>query len=197
MTIALPTSSDIRVSGHHLISTARDHRTALGSGLQRVTRLGSRWEMTFQLTLMTHAASLDWSDLEAEGETVSLRIPQPGLSTGSPGSPVVDGGGQTGNTLNLRGLSADYTVAKGQWLSVSTGGLLYLYRARAAASADGLGDIAIPIRPLIRAAHADGDAVELANPMIEGFVRDLPANAFDINTATHVGNIRFTIEERA
>ncbi len=197
MTIALPTSSDIRMCGHRLLSARADLRPAFGGGVQRLTRLGSRWAMTFELTLLTHAASLAWSDLEDESDTVSLRIPQPGINTGSPGTPVVDGAGQTGGTLNLRGLSASYSVAKGQWLSVATGGLMYLYRARSAATTTGAGVIAVPIRPMIRAAHADGDSVEIANPQIEGFVRDLPANAFDINVATHVDGIRFTIEERA
>lgn len=196
MTIALPTSSDIRMAGHRLISSAVDLRPAFGGGVQRLTRLGSRWAMTFQLTLMTYEDSLNWSDLEVEGDTVSLRIPQPGVDTGSPGTPVVDGAGQSGSTLNLRGLTPGYVMGK-RWLSVSTGGLLYAYRATASATADGSGDIAIPVRPMIRAAHADGDAVEIANPLIEGFVRDLPANAFDINVAGHVAGLRFTIEERA
>ena len=196
MTIALPTSSDIRMAGHRLISSAVDLRPAFGGGVQRLTRLGSRWAMTFQLTLMTYEDSLNWSDLEVEGDTVSLRIPQPGVDTGSPGTPVVDGAGQSGSTLNLRGLTPGYVMGK-RWLSVSTGGLLYAYRATASATADGSGDIAIPVRQMIRAAHADGDAVEIANPLIEGFVRDLPANAFDINVAGHVAGLRFTIEERA
>ena len=149
MTIALPTSSDIRMAGHRLISSAVDLRPAFGGGVQRLTRLGSRWAMTFQLTLMTYEDSLNWSDLEVEGDTVSLRIPQPGVDTGSPGTPVVDGAGQSGSTLNLRGLTPGYVMGK-RWLSVSTGGLLYAYRATASATADGSGDIAIPVRPMIR-----------------------------------------------
>ncbi len=196
MVVALPTSSQIRVSGASLVSARADLSPPFAGDESRVGRLGSKWQLRFSLVTMTYSDALDWSDLETETDTVLLPVPQPGMSLGSPGTPVVDGGSQLGSTLNVRGCTALYSVFKGQWLSVVISSRRYLYRATAAATADGSGDIAIPIRPLLRVSPGDGDTVELAAPKIEGYVRDLPANAFDVNEAGHVAGLSFSIRER-
>ncbi len=196
MATALPTSSQIRVSGASLVSARADLSPAFGGDESRIARLGSKWQMRFQLAAMTYADALAWTDLETETDTVLLPVPQPGKSLGSPGTPVVDGASQLGSTLNVRGCSAAYSVFKGQWVSIVISSRRYLYRVTADATADGLGDIALPLRPLIRVAPADGDTVEIASPKIEGYVRDLPANAFDTNEAGHVPGLSFSIRER-
>lgn len=196
MPIILPSSPLPRALGHQLVSSRFDQTPVFAGNESRTTRLGSRWALRFTLPTLTCAQAREWTDLEDEASTVVLGIPQLGLTIGTPGTPVVDGGGQLGNTLNVRGCSADYSMVKGQWLTVITASQRYLYQTRDACQADGSGDIAIPVRPLLRVSPADGDTVEIAAPKIEGFVRDLPSNAFEANSAGHVTGLQFTIRER-
>ena len=196
MALSLPSTPKPRNMAPYLVSRRDEQSPPQGGSEGRTTRLGSKWAIRFTMPLMTYAEAMAWTDLETEADTVLMSIPQLGLTIGTPGAPVVDQAGQLGNTLNVRGCTAGFQVVKGQWVSVVTGGRRYLYRMREDAQADGSGDIALPLRPLLRVAPADGDTVEIAAPKIEGFVRDLPANAFDTNSAGHVPGLQFTIRER-
>jgi hypothetical protein len=60
-----------------------------------------------------------------------INFPLLGERQGSPGSPVVDGAGQAGATLKLRGLNPGYTIKEGYWLSIiDTNDQHYLHNAR-------------------------------------------------------------------
>lgn len=102
------------------------------------------------------------------GETIACRFPQPGFDVRAPGAAVVDGAGQAGTTLNLRGLTPSYVIRRRQLFSIVSGGRRYLHYARAQAIADGTGKVAVPIGPMLRIQPADGDIAELGAPMIEG-----------------------------
>ena len=125
-----------------------------------------------------------------------LRVPYPLLDPqGSPGAPVVDGAGQSGTSLAVRGLTPGYAVKEGFWLSiVDADGQHYLHTATAPVRADTSGDATLSIAPMLRVPFADGAAVNLAVPMVEGFVDgnwgwDIPVNRL---TA-----VQFPLEEAA
>jgi hypothetical protein len=77
------------------------------------------------------------------------------------GTPLVNGSGQTGYTLALRGWapSAAGVLLPGDWIQIG----YRLYRNLQAANADGSGDLVLSIWPQLRESPADGTAVILNN----------------------------------
>jgi len=196
MTLTLPTAPNAASALPRLITAGRDLAPAFGGPVNRVNRLGARWAFDVELDAMRYATAMDWNDLENEVDMVLWPVPQPGVDVGTEGTPVADGGSQSGNALLVRGCSASYAVERGRWLSVITSGARYLYQCRADAAADGAGDISIPVRPLLRISPDDGDTVELAAPKIEGFIsRGGGLRPVTIRTGL-VHGVSFTIEER-
>lgn len=80
------------------------------------------------------------------------------------GTPVVDGAGQSGRTLALRGLSAGATVKKNDRFQLGSAGTSRLYMALTDATADGSGDVTLDIWPRLRESPADGAAVTTSSP---------------------------------
>jgi len=193
MTLELPTSPYPAQMTPRLISARSDRKSAFGGGTQRMNRMGSRYAIDFVLPPQTYDNATDWGDLTSEGETVSIAIPQPRFDTGAPGSPLVDGAGQSGTTLNIKGLTPQYVVRKRQWLSITTSGRSYAYRAAAEAVADASGDLALTLETMLRTPHGDGNVIELGEPVIEGFPT-VPDDAWKVGPDGLV-YLSFTIEE--
>ena len=181
-----------------LVPPARDLRSSEGTSVQRISRLGQHWLFNCQVKAQTYEQALAWAALlEQSAELMTLKIAQPKLNIGTPGTSVqVDGSGQTGSVLKLKGLPAGYVGKAGQWLSVVTGGRRYVYRLRSNATASGAGIMDAPVNPMIRAAHLNNDVVEVAEPKVTGFVT-LRTSASAINVNGHVLIIAFVIEEPA
>ena len=144
---------------------------ALGGADQRIDRAGSRYkvELTFP-PMHADQARVFVSRLQ-RAKSEGLRVPFPllDIEQGSPGSPVVDGGGQAGTLLAVRGVRANYRWREGYWLSIeATDGQHYLHNVAANGVADGNGGGTIAIWPPLREAFPDGATVHLAKPMLEG-----------------------------
>lgn len=161
-----------------------------------LNRLGARYSIDFSMKPMTPEQADQWSDLEETNATVVMRIPQPGLDIGAPGAPEVDGSGQSGSSIAIKGLTPHYAVRRKQWLSIVTGGRRYCYRARSEVVADASGEVVVPIRPMLRKPHLDGDVVEIAEPMIEGIAL-VADGAWAIRADDRLVYLAFTIKERA
>ena len=136
--------------------------------------MGSRYAWDFEMPPQRYEAAQDWSDIDSEGETCVMPIPQPGVDTGAPGLPRVNGAGQSGSSIVLDGLTPQYVFRRNWWLSVVTGGQRFCYRGRAEVVANGSGQMTIPLRTMLRVPHADNDVVEIAEPKVEGFVTPAP-----------------------
>lgn len=190
--LVLPTDPAPANMGISLISAKNVLSPAFGDGEQQLLRKGSRYALTFQMPPMRYVTSMDWDDLMAEGDTVVMRVHQPGFDTGAPGSPRVNGAGQTGMSLVLDGLTPSYVIRKGQFLSVIVSGRRYLYRARDEVVATD-GAVTVPLRTMLRFPPADNDVVEIGQPMIEGFVRDM--GEWSVGVDRLVG-LQFTVRER-
>ena len=193
MSLILPTSPAPASMTVALISTKNTLTPATGGDEQEIRRKGSKYALTFSTPVMTYVRSMDWSDLHAEGETVVMRVFQPGFDTGYPGTPLVKGGGQIGSALVIDGLTPGYVISKGQFISVITGGQRFLYRARADVTASGTGEAAVLLGTLLRRPPADNAVVEIAQPMIEGFVRDLGEWTVGVDRLVR---LQFTVRER-
>ncbi len=194
MAIALPNTPFPASMTPRLVTGRAELRPAFGGDLQRLNRVGSRFAIDVTLPVMTYAAAQAWSDINDETDTVTMQIVQPGLNTGSPGTPLVNGAGQSGTTLILDGLTPHYVLRKNQWISVSTGGRLYAYRVKTEVAASAGGAVSVVLTTMLRVSPADNSPVQIAAPRIEGFAT-VPDDAWATNTAGHVA-LSFTIEER-
>lgn len=178
------------------IFARNETRPATGAGpVGRNLRPGTRWAWDIELPPMSYVDSLAWDDLLSEDDTVVMEILQPGLVIGDPGAaPQVNGAGQAGRMLNVKGVRPGYVFRKGQWLSVIQAGQRFAYKSSAAATANGAGNIAIPLRTMLRTLLSNNAVVEIAKPMVEGW----PTIDTDSLTVGVDGLVspRFTVEER-
>ncbi|WP_313014670.1 hypothetical protein [Brevundimonas sp.] len=190
--LVLPSDPAPANMGIAMITAKNVLAPAFGDGEQELLRKGSRYALTFQMPPMRYVTSMDWDDLMAEGDTVVMKVHQPGFDTGAPGTPRVNGAGQSGSALVIDGLTNGYVIRKGQFLSVITQGRRFLYRAKASVTVSG-GAATVSLRTMLRFPPADNDVVEIAQPMIEGFVRDL--GEWSVGVDRLVG-LQFTVRER-
>lgn len=195
--VTLPTIPGAIAMTPRLITSRSESQPAFGTPDQRFSRMGSRYAFDVKLEPMTTEEAMDWVGLETEAETCIWTIPQVEFDTKAPGNEAkVDGAGQTGTTLNIKGVTPGYLIRKGQWLNVTTSGVIYLYRAAAEAIADSSGDAAVALCTMLRKPHGDNDVVELAEPKVEGFVT-VPEDAWAIAGEDRLIRLSFTIKERA
>lgn len=148
-------------------------RSPTGGSALRVDRAGSRFgaEISFPPMPAKTARVFVSRLLAAKSEGLRIEYPLLGESQGVPGAPVVDGAGQAGALLAVRGLTPFYACKEGFWLSIEDAdGQHYLHNCRATVVADASGDAAISIVPALRVPFADGATIHLAKPMIEGLV---------------------------
>jgi hypothetical protein len=193
MPLILPEADFISLTPR-LISARIDHTSAFGNVRRRGQRMGSCHEVAVKLAPLLPEEAEQWSDLDAEGDACVLTLPNPlGLKVGD-GAPKVDGSGQSGTTLNLKGVTPHYEVRRRAWVTVITGGSRYAYRAAARAVADATGDISIPLLTMLRRPHLDDDVVRLAQPQIEGFV-EIAEDAWEETGDGYVW-LEFIIRER-
>lgn len=129
------------------------------------------------------------------GETVACRFPQPGFAIGAPGKVVVDGAGQAGMVLNVRGATPHYNFRRRQFFSLVHAGRRYLQYVREETIAGADGRASLPIGPMLRIEPADGDVCEVAKPMIEGKLSG-DASGWKMIPA-RVQSLSFTISEIA
>lgn len=123
-----------------IVSSSIDQRSATGSNRQKGLRKGSHYAYDIALEPMSHAEALDWLDLRNEADTVVLSIPQMGLDIGTPGTTRVNGSGQAGASLSIKGFTPGYVISKGQAFNhVGSDGVRRIYIANAAVTADGSG----------------------------------------------------------
>lgn len=170
---------------------------ALGGAEQRINRLGNRFRLAVTMPPMENKdegrvfiARL----IRGRSEGVRMKFPLSGFNPGSPGSPVVNGGGQSGRLLQLRGFNSGYTVKEGQFFSIEKNGSHYLYQADEEVSADNSGIMQLTINPLLRASPADGATCHFVEPMIEGLIEGSDWQ-WDYALDYSVG-IEFVIKER-
>ena len=137
---------------------------SVAHSLQRQARSrgGQRWGFKLAWPNMRRAdfAPLLAFALAQRGQFETFTLALPNLSTplGTwAGTPVVDGAGQSGRSVNLRGFTAGATVKAGDFVKFF--GHDKVYMATADAMAGGPGTIALAIEPALLAAPADGAAV--------------------------------------
>lgn len=194
--VELPASPACSVLGWEPIDFGGTLQGPLGGMSQRVNRLGNRWRVNLELPPMTPRKAGEWSAALSKGlrNGVTWKIRQVTTPTGSPGTPLVAGASQTGDELDLDGFNPGYRVRVGQWLSVSTGGRLYLYQASATVMADASGVATVAVEPPLRISPADNDPVEFGLPYIQGLLAS--PQGWVIDAAHLASGFSFAIEEQ-
>lgn len=113
-----------------------------------------------------------------------------------PGAPVVDGAGQSGGSLAVRGLPAGasgYLLA-GDYLQLGSGASARLHMVLNDVDADGAGEAAIDLRPNLRSSPGDGDAVTIDNP--QGvFALARPYNPWQVRIPLIYDGVVLDVEE--
>ncbi len=163
------------------------------TGAQQIQNWQSSWlEASVSMPPMPHAQAQAWiawlMSVQGQAGVFQLGDPlarAPLAGTGS-GAMAVNGAGQTGYTLSVRGWTG--TLSPGDWLQVG----YRLYRNLATASPSG-GAITLSIWPQIRESPLDGAAISLVNT--KGLFR-LKANARKYSiTESRMYGLQFEIRE--
>lgn len=179
-----------------LIDFGGVQRPSSGAAALRLNRPGNRYRCAFSIppTQMNgHGRVIVSRLIRAKSEGLRLPFELTGVSQGSPGQPVVDGAGQAGMTLSVRGLTPHYTAREGYWMSVVTAGQHYLHNIAGNVSAGDSGRAALPLSEMLRTPFPDGATIHLGKPMIEGLVVG-DEQVWSISLAHHL-SIEFEIEE--
>jgi len=144
----------------------RQTLVSISHSLKRQTRTrgAQRWGFSLSWEILTRAqiSPIDAFVESQRGQLGAFQIVIPGFSTSQgswAGSPLVDGASQTGNTLNVKGLTAGQTgiVKAGDMFSVSGHAKVYMAVADANSTAGGLA--AISIEPKLITSPADNEAL--------------------------------------
>lgn len=143
-----------------------------GAASLRVDRPGSRWRFRFGYPPMRQDQADTFTAPLTRAKRQGVRIYLPvRVFQGFPGSPVVDGAGQSGSSLAVRGLTVGYIAKVGFWLTIVEGdGTAYLHRIVETVVADDAGEATLEIEPPLRAPFDDGDTIHLGKPFIDGFM---------------------------
>jgi hypothetical protein len=194
--ITLPTGVTARSVKASLLDFGFINRPSSGAPAQRYDRLGSRYSMEFELPPLPGDVARVVKARLTKAKRDGLRMPVPlmGGQQGSPGAAVVDGTDSVGTLLKLRGLTPGWFAREGFWLNVTDAdGALYLHDIAepVRAASDGTAELTLGI-PL-RCVLADGAAVRIANPVIEGLVTSEVGWSDPVGRI--VSGIAFTVEE--
>lgn len=172
-------------------------RPATGGPVQKVTRPGSRFRMEYAFPPMeADVAQIFISRLieaKRKGEIV-MRVPIVGRYQGAPGSPVVNGAGQSGTTLSIRGATPGHLFREGYWITIiDQTGQRYLHNVRENAPVSSGGTATLKIEPPLRFPFLDGATINASKPEIQGFI-DGGEWSWSVASAGITG-LSFVIEE--
>ncbi|MBP8234453.1 MAG: hypothetical protein KAY22_19340 [Rhizorhabdus sp.] len=170
-------------------------RSPLGGADQKLNRLGDRFAIDVTMnTMASDDEAAAWVAALIKGKKEGAIFPWPQtIDVDGTGDGAVDGAGQAGTTLNIRGVTTGRKFKAGQMVSVVHGGRRYLHMLMAAGTASSAGKIALSIEPMMRVSYADGAVVEIDTPKIEGFT-DGNSQGWSVDVARNVG-LQFRITE--
>lgn len=143
--------------------------TGAGSA-QRILRPG-RFRLGAQIPALAAECADEWlaASLAHTTEGGAVRMPIPLTRTvGLPVNASVDGAGQTGALLAIKGLAAGQVVKAFTPFSFVASGVSYLHRTTRQAAADGAGKAIVSIGPFLRVAPPHSTPLNFPAPLIEG-----------------------------
>ncbi len=163
---------------------------------QVVVHQGQWWSAELRLPPMVRADAEDWSAFlfKLNGREGTFLMGDPagatprGAAAATPGTPIVQGGGQTSNTLQFNGVPINTTdyLLRGDYIQLGTGATTRLYKVLDDASSDGIGTVLATIWPKLRTATVNNETVVVSGAL--GRWRALDNEmARDVNEMKHFG----------
>lgn len=147
-----------------LVSKTLTHTSPLSGATRTLALPGAVWKFTAVWPALSgdeRRTVEGWlAALNGRAGRFTFSPPEYWLPRGTARTATVAGPLQTGSTLALL-TTAGATLLAGDFLQLATGQLV---RATAAATADGAGNLSVPIAPPLRTSPANGSSVTLANP---------------------------------
>lgn len=147
----------------------------LGGPTQTIERLGTRHKLKVTMPpLPNKDAAMAYLSKLRRGKSGGVRMAWPlgGFDPGDPGpAPAIRIERQIGKSFTLQGMRPGYIIKEGQFFSIESDGVHYLYEATEDREVLPTGNAeAFGCHPLIRATHSVGDTVHFVRPMIEGIL---------------------------
>jgi len=171
--LALPTATGIaqvRLVARSQVGVA----TSPFSYKQQVYRNpGQRWEADITLPPMKREDAEEWVSflLRLRGQFGTFLLGDPiaatprGSAAATPGTPVVNGGGQTGDELIIDGIpttGSDYLKA-GDYIQIGTSTSSRLHKVLENVAIDGSGEATLNLFPALRSSPADNESIIVSN----------------------------------
>lgn len=168
------------------------------SGIQSddyIPRKGSRYTVGFRFGPYTADEGNVMVSRLLAGKQGGIRVKLPLLQPqGSPGAPVLASSVSGGRLLPLSGLTPNYPILEGYWLSLVKDGQHFLHNVGIGATANGSGQATIELNELVRDSFPAGTVVHLAQPQVQGLlVGDDWSWDFDVQ---RIVSIEFTLKEQ-
>ena len=174
-------------------------KPVLGGPINKIDRLGGGHTLSY--TVPPKMMEPDGRRLVARCQMakrygVVLEVPQVEFDVGTPGVGITIAGAVAGGRYaQITGATPRYAVRMGQALNIKRNGHRYLYFAAAQAVLDGAGAGTIELTRPLRTKLVGGEAVNLAKPVIEGWIEGDNFN-WPIDMQRTVG-LKFDVVERA
>ncbi|MBF0095479.1 MAG: hypothetical protein HQL34_13170 [Alphaproteobacteria bacterium] len=154
-----------------LQTNTQTFESPLSKATQTAELAGSRWAATLTWNNLPPAEHRAWLVIQARLRGAAGRcylgpsFAYPRVGAGG-GSPLVDGAGQTGTTLVVKGAAADVSgwLRAGDFFSFDAGTGRELKLCTADANSNGSGAVTIAFEPPIRVSPAANAPLEIANP---------------------------------
>ena len=165
-TLTMPTTPAFRDSSFGLLANTQIFRSPLDNTVQTLELTGARWRVGYDLPRMNRAQAAAWTGFLSEllgpsgrffGFDPDARTPR---GTGN-GTPLVQGGSQTGKSLTTDAWATNETVLLiGDYFTVN----LELKMVTADVTSNGSGVATINFTPSLRASPANNAPLTITNP---------------------------------
>lgn len=167
MTIDMPTTPGFVSVRFGLQTNTQTFVSPLNNAMQRVLLSGAQWMSTYTLPPMNRVQAALWKAffLSLDGRAGTFNAYDPDFVTprgSAGGTPLVNGGSQTGSSLSIDGCTANVTnwLMAGDYFSV--GGELKMLTSNA--STNGSGQAMLNFKPALRNSPADNTAIITSKP---------------------------------
>jgi len=169
--LALPTAAGIAQINLRAVNSVGISSSPFTFKQQVIAHSGQRWEAEVTLPALSRADAEDWVAflVALKGSKGTFLLGDPngttarGTASATPGTPVVNGADQTGDTLTIDGCTASATgyLKAGDYIQLNGGSAATLHKVLADITTNASGQATLDLWPHIRNAPADGLTVSL------------------------------------
>ncbi|HRO04855.1 MAG TPA: hypothetical protein PLS69_14745 [Terricaulis sp.] len=195
MPLTFPTSANYKNGVWRVVSNAARFTSPITRVTQAVGRIGDYWAGSIELPPLSR-----WEDADAVAEfSVFLAKIAGGAESfymrppvdqrhDVDGAPQVDGAGQAGKELKIKGLANGDILRAGSYISYETSTFRMLHMVTATLTAGGTGKVDCPIFPAIRKAPANSAAINVLTPSCEMMIDGAGADVLTLNDVAFYGH---------